>query len=167
MLIEPLTREHNRKSFDCGDEEVTRFLREKAMQDHERDLSRTMVLIDAEESSKRIIGYHTLVMTQVKQEEIPNDRPRITRGIPVILLGQLGIDNKHQGQGLGDILLMDVQARTDEISRKVGIRALMLDARNERLAEWYGKHDFIRFPESLRMFKRIEEIRRLNLLNDV
>ncbi len=44
MLIEPLNRQHNRKSFDCGDEEVTRFLREKAMQDQERDLSRTMVL---------------------------------------------------------------------------------------------------------------------------
>jgi GNAT superfamily N-acetyltransferase len=167
LLIEPLTREHNRKSFDCGNEEVTRFLREKAMQDHERDLSRTMVLIEPEESPKRIIGYHTLVMTQVKQEEIPNDRPRITRGIPVILLGQLGVDTKFQGQGLGDILLMDVQARTDEISRKVGIRALMLDARNERLAEWYEKHDFIRFPQSLRMFKRIEEIRKLNLLDEI
>ena len=167
MLIEPLTREHDRKSFECGDEEVTRFLREKAMQDHERDLSRTMVLIDEKESPKRIIGYHTLVMMQVKQEEIPNDRPRITRGIPVILLGQLGVDNKYQRQGLGDILLMDVQARTDEISRKVGIRALMLDARNERLAEWYGKHGFIRFPESLRMFKRIEEIRKLNLLTEI
>jgi GNAT superfamily N-acetyltransferase len=167
LLIEPLTREHNRKSFDCGDEEVTLFLREKAMQDHERDLSRTMVLIDPEESPKRIIGYHTLVMTQVKQEEIPNDRPRITRGIPVILLGQLGVDVKYQGRGLGDILLMDVQARTDEISRKVGIRALMLDARNERLAEWYGKHDFIRFPNSLRMFKRIEAIRSLNLLDEI
>lgn len=166
MLIEPVTRDHNRKSFDCGDEDVTRFLREKAMQDHERDLSRTMVLVDPEESPKRIIGYHTLVMTQVKQEEIPNDRPRITRGIPVILLGQLGIDMKYQGRGLGDILLMDVQARTDEISRKVGIRALMLDARNERLAEWYGKHDFIRFPQSLRMFKRIEAIRSLNLLDE-
>jgi GNAT superfamily N-acetyltransferase len=167
LLIEPLTREHNRKSFDCGDEEVTRFLREKAMQDHERDLSRTMVLIEPEESPKRIIGYHTLVMTQVKQQEIPNDRPRITRGIPVILLGQLGVDIKYQGRGLGDILLMDVQARTSEISRKVGIRALMLDARNERLAEWYGKHDFIRFPNSLRMFKRIEAIRSLNLLDEI
>lgn len=166
MLIEPLARVHNRKSFDCGDEEVTRFLREKALQDHERDLSRTMVLIDTPDSPKRIIGYHTLVMTQVRQEDIPNDRPRITRGIPVILLGQLGVDVNFQGKGFGDILLMDAQARTDEISRKVGIRALMLDARNERLARWYEQHDFIRFPENLRMFKSIEAIRRLNLLDE-
>jgi len=47
----------------------------------------------------------TLVMTQVRREEIPHDRPRIKRGIPVILLGQLGIDIKFQGQGLGDLLL--------------------------------------------------------------
>jgi GNAT superfamily N-acetyltransferase len=167
LLIEPLTRAHNRKVFDSGDDEVTLFLREKAMQDHERDLSRTMVLIDPTNSPKRIIGYHTLLMRQVKQEEIPNDRPRITRGIPVILLGQLGVDINFQGKGLGDILLMDAQARTDEISRKIGVRALMLDARNERLAEWYEKHDFIRFPDNLRMFKRIEAIRDLNLLDEV
>lgn len=167
MLIEPLTRTHNRKTFDCGDDEVTLFLREKAMQDHERDLSRTMVLIEPNDSPVKIIGYHTLLMRQVKQEEIPNDKPRITRGIPVILLGQLGIDANFQGEGLGDLLLMDVQARADEISRKIGIRALMLDARNERLAEWYEKHNFIRFPGSFRMFKRIEEIRALNLINEV
>ena len=164
MLIEPLTREHYRKAFDCGDEEVTRFLREKALQDQERDLSRTMVLVDPKESATAIIGYHTLVMTQVRQEEIPNDRPRITRGIPVILLGQLGVDVNFQGRGLGDLLLMDVQARTDEISQKVGIRAVMLDARNERLAVWYEKHDFVRFPGGLRMFKSIQAIRQLKLI---
>lgn len=164
MLIEPLTREHNRKSFDCGDEEVTKFLREKALQDQERDLSRTMVLVDETVSPKPIIGYHTLIMTQVSQEEIPNDRPKIKRGIPVILLGQLGIDMNFQGKGYGDLLLMDAQARIDEISKKVGIRAMMLDARNERLAVWYEKHDFIRFPNSLRMFKSIQAIRQLNLL---
>jgi GNAT superfamily N-acetyltransferase len=165
LLIEPLTRKHDRKSFDCGDEAVTRFLREKALQDQERDLSRTMVLAGLPESPNRIIGYHTLVMSQVRQEEIPNDKPKITRGIPVILLGQIGIDMNFQGQGLGDLLLTDAQARVDEISRKVGIRALMLDARNEKLAKWYESRDFVRFPNSLRMFKSIQAIRRLELIS--
>lgn len=164
MLIEPLTREHNRKIFDCSDDEVTRFLREKALQDQERDLSRTMVLVDELNSPKQIIGYHTLIMTQVRQEEIPNDRPKITRGIPVILLGQLGIDQTFQGKGFGDLLLMDAQSRTDEVSNKIGIRAMMLDARNERLAQWYEKHNFVRFPSVLRMFKSIQAIRQMKLL---
>ena len=165
LLIEPLTRTNNRKLFDCGDEEVTRFLREKALQDQERDLSRTMVLIDSPENPQTIIGYHTLVMSQVRQEEIPNDKPKITRGIPVILLGQIGIDLKFQRQGLGDLLLTDVQARVDEVSQKVGIRALMLDARNEKLAAWYESRDFVRFPNSLRMFKSIQAVRQLCLIS--
>lgn len=165
MLIEPLSRAHNRKIFDCADEEITRFLREKALQDQERDLSRTMVLVGLPDQPKRIVGFHTLLMAQVRQEEIPNDKPKITRGIPVILLGQIGVDINFQGQGYGDLLLADAQARVDEISRKVGIRALMLDARSGKLALWYEKHDFVRFPNSLRMFKSIQAIRRLCLIS--
>ena len=164
MLIEPLTRAHQRKLFACGDEEVTRFLREKAWQDQERDLSRTLVLVDEKTNAQRIVGYHTLVMTQVRQEEIPRDKPLIKRAIPVILLGQIGIELSFQGQGWGDLLLTDAQAKVDQISTKIGLRALMLDARNERLAQWYESRDFVRFPQSLRMFKSIQAICQLQLI---
>ena len=163
MIIEPISRLHNRKLFDCGDDEVNGFLREQALQDHEKDMSRTMVLIDDTVDQTRIIGYHTLAMSQVRQEDIPKDKPKIKRSIPVVLLGQLGVDKAFQGRGLGELLLMDAQARVDEISRRTGIRAMMLDARNERLANWYKQHDFVRFPGQLRMFKSIAAIRRLNL----
>jgi GNAT superfamily N-acetyltransferase len=124
-----------------------------------------MVLID-EADQTRIIGYHTLAMRQVRQEDIPKDKPKIKRSIPVVLLGQLGVDRAFHGRGLGELLLMDAQARVDEISRRTGIRAMMLDARNERLASWYEQHDFVRFPGQLRMFKSIASIRRLNLLTN-
>jgi GNAT superfamily N-acetyltransferase len=126
-------------------------------------MSRTMVLVD-DVNPSRIIGYHTLAIQYVRQEEIPGDRPRIKRPIPVILLGQLGVDTRFHGQRFGELLLMDAQARTDEVSRRTGVRALMLDARTERLATWYEKHDFIRFHGQLRMFKSIAAIRRLALL---
>ena len=103
-------------------------------------------------------------MAQVKQEEIPGDRPRIKRAIPVILLGQLGIDREFQGRGYGELMLIDAQARVDEISRRTGVRAMMLDARNERLALWYERYDFIRFPDQFRMFKSIDAIRALKLI---
>lgn len=164
MIIEPISKQHNRKLFDCGDEEVTRFLREQALQDSGKDLSRTMVLIE-EGDPERIIGYHTLLMMQVRQEEIPEDKPRIKRLIPVVLPGQLGVDRAFQGLGFGELLLMDAQARVHEISKRTGIRAMTLDARNERLALWYEEHDFTRFPGSLRMFKSIESIRRLKLID--
>ena len=164
MLIEPISKNHDRKRFDCGDEEVTRFLQQQALQDQEKDLSRTMVLLDEQVDSTQIMGYHTLLMAQVKQEEIPEDRPRIKRPIPVILLGQLGIDREFQARGYGELMLMDAQARVDEISSKTGVRALMLDARNEKLARWYERYDFIRFPGQFRMFKSLDAIRALELI---
>jgi GNAT superfamily N-acetyltransferase len=163
LIIEPISRVHNRKEFDCGDQDVTRFLREKALQDHELDLSRTSVLVDPDDDPTRVIGYHTLLMQQVEQKSIPNDRPRIKRPITVLLLGQLGVDNRYQRRGLGEVLLMDAQAAAHLISKRAGIRAMALDARNEELAKWYEKHDFIRFPRQLRMFKPIADIRKLNL----
>jgi GNAT superfamily N-acetyltransferase len=128
-------------------------------------LSRTMNLVDEADDPVRIIGYHTLLMMQIRQEEIPKDRPKIKRGIPVILLGHLGVDQECQGAGYGELLLMDAQARVHEISKKIGVRAMMLDARTERLACWYETHDFIRFPGQLRMFKTIQAIRKLKLID--
>lgn len=165
MIIEPLSRQHDRERFDCGETEITRFLREQALQDQEKDLSRTMVLTDETEDPARVIGYHTLLLMQVRQEEVPKDKPKIKRGIPVILLGQLGVDQGFQGQGYGELLLMDAQARVQEISKRTGVRAMMLDARTERLAHWYEEHDFIRYPGQLRMFKSLEAIRKLKLMD--
>jgi GNAT superfamily N-acetyltransferase len=164
LLVEPISRGHDRKRFDCEDDEVSRFLQQQALQDQEKNLSRSLVLVDDEAEPTRILGYHTLLMAHVAQEEIPGDRPRIKRKIPVILLGQLGIDKEFQGRGYGVMMLMDAQARVDEISRKIGVRAMMLDARNERLARWYERYDFIRFPRQFRMFKSIAAIRALNLI---
>ena len=46
MSSEPLTPPQPRTLGDGGAEEVTRFLREQALQDQEKHLSRTRVLIN-------------------------------------------------------------------------------------------------------------------------
>jgi hypothetical protein len=58
---------------------------------------------------------------------------------------------------------MDAQARVEEVSRRTGIRAMILDARNEELARWYDSYDFKRFPGQLRMGKCITAIGALKL----
>lgn len=155
-----LNRTHDRRGFDCGDESLNRFIRESALQDQERDLSRTTVFV-SDEQEQRIIAFHTLLISQVVQEEIPNDKPKIKREIPVILLGQLAVDIEFQGKGIGDMLLIDVQERIAEIAEVVGVRSLVLDARTEGLAAWYEQRGFVRFPGSKRAFKSIAAIREL------
>lgn len=160
LRIEPLTRLHNRKGFTCSDETVDQFLRQKAMQDQELDLGRTNVLVSTDRDPTRILGYHTLAITQIPQEQIPNDRPKIKRGIPVILLGQLGIHSEYQGNGYGERMLNDAQSRVCDIASKVGVRAMILDARTDRLALWYESHGFMRLDDSMRMVKLLETIRK-------
>ncbi len=141
-------------------------LREQAFQDQRKDLSRTFVLVNEDADPSRIIGYHTLVMLQVTQEELPPDKLRIKRSIPAILLGQLAIDQEFQKKGYGDYLLMDAQAKVDYIAQNTGVRGMVLDARNEELVRWYEAHDFARREGSLRMFKSIDLIRKLKLNDD-
>lgn len=140
---------------------MNKFLKEAALQDQEKRLSRSRVLADEASDQKRIIGFHSLLMTTVDQAAIPDDRPRIKRRIPVILVGQIGVDLEFQGRGYGDLLLTDIEIRTLEVAETVGVRSLMLDARSERLASWYEQRDFERFPGSLRMFKSLRSIRGL------
>lgn len=159
LRIEPLSRHHDRNGFNCGDEAVDRFLQQKAKQDQDLDLGRSCVLVDPEKDAAGILGYHSLTMLQVPQNQIPHDRPIIKRGIPVILLGQVGVDIKCQRKGYGDLLLSDAQGRVLEISNIVGIRALVLDARSRSLVEWYSSYGFLQLADSMRMVKRIEAIR--------
>lgn len=159
LRIEPLTILHDRKSFECSDETVGRFLKEKAFQDQRLDLSRTYVLVNRSFDATRIIGYHSVVITEIKQEEIPDDRPRIKRNIPVMLLGQLGVSIGDEGRRYGERLLLDAQYRAFCVSEIAGVRAVVLDARSERLAAWYASHGFIGLDGSLRMVKLLSTIR--------
>ena len=159
MNIVPLHREHDRTRFDCGEPTINKFLKEGAFQDQKLRLSRTSILLEEGSDPTRILGFHTLIITTVDQDLIPRDRPRIKRKIPIILLGQLAVDMELQGRNYGNWLLSDVENRVSGIADIVGVRCLMLDARTEALAKWYGKRDFKRFPSSLRMFKDIPSIR--------
>ena len=161
MDIVPLDKTHDRSRFCCGESSIDKFLRQGAFQDQKLRLSRTCVLINETEGPTRILGFHTLIITTADQDQIPGDRPRIKRKIPVILLGQLAVDKEFQGRNYGNWLLSDVENRVQKIAEFVGVRSLMLDARTESLAEWYGKRDFKRFPDSLRMFKSLPSIRML------
>lgn len=159
LHIVPLSRDHDRERFCCSDPAIDIFLKQKAMQDQHLDLSRSYVLADESEPAA-IVGFFTITLIHIPQEVIPGDRPKIKREIPAVLLGQLGVDREHQGNGFGELMLIDAQAKAIQAAEIVGIRAVVLDARSERLAVWYESHGFIRLGNGLRMVKRTETIRR-------
>jgi hypothetical protein len=102
--LERLGRDHPRKQFSCGQDQVDDWLRTKALQNQEKHLSVTRVLLD---ESAAIAGYYTLATGQVDFGDLPAEiskrLPR--RMLPVAILAWLAIATRHQGEGLGQLLL--------------------------------------------------------------
>lgn len=91
----------------------------------------------------------------------------MTRGIsaynpiPVVLLAQLGVDQRDQGAGLGRLLLRDAMLRTVDTANLVGVHAFMVEAESEMAAEFYLKQaEFFRTAEApRRLFLPMKELR--------
>jgi GNAT superfamily N-acetyltransferase len=162
MIIAHLSDRHNRKIFDCGVDDMNRYLKEQARQDAAKGLSRTFVNLDDDHTT--IIGFYTLVMNELSFENIPNEKRLSRYPAPVVLLAQLAVDKAFQGRRIGEHLLYDAQARVIEIAENVGVYAMTLDAREPSLCAYYAQHRFkMRVDGPLRMYKTVTAIRQIGL----
>ena len=109
-------------------------------------------------------GYYTLSAYSIRLSDLPEavtkKLPRYPN-VPAALLGRLAINIPHQGQGLGEHLLMDAMSKVLTHSKAMGTVVLVVDAKNERSAAYYQAHGFIPFPSTpLRLFIHIDTVAR-------
>jgi GNAT superfamily N-acetyltransferase len=140
-----LRREHPRKQFRCGEEPVDDWLATKALQNQEKHLSVTRVLLD---ESGTIAGYYTLATGQVDFGDLPAELakglPR--RLLPVAVLAWLGVSTDHQGQGLGRLLLAQALRDCYEAGQTFAFIAVILDCLNDAAKAFYQHWDFEELP---------------------
>ena len=137
---EPISKSHDRSMFDCGDVALNQFLRLHARQSHEKGGAKTYLAIADE--AETILGYYTLSPASVAYERTPEV---ITRGlarheVPVFRLGRLAVDVSTQGRGLGGQLLLAAGRRCLLVAMQAGGIALLIDAKNQRVASWYESY---------------------------
>src|SRR5438094_7992674 len=107
LSIQPLTGRHDRRAFESGSEPLDTWLREIAQQHQRRGLSKTFVATSAE-APTRILGFYALTACEVMSAELPEEMAkRLPRTIPGLRLGRLAVDRSVQGQGLGELLLVN------------------------------------------------------------
>lgn len=162
-MVELLDKKHNRNDFDCGKELLNNYLKNQAGQDIKRKLSACFVL--PENETNIIQGYYTLSNNSIPlssfPEQIQKKLPKSYISIPTTLLGRLAIDIQYQGKGIGKILLIDALKRSYEISQKIGSFAVIVDPIDKEAEKFYEKYDFIKLPDSGKMFiatKTLEEL---------
>jgi GNAT superfamily N-acetyltransferase len=158
--VEKLRPDHPIENFDCGREELNRYLQRFAWQNQQAGAAQTYIGL----AGDAVIGYYTLAVGHVAREEAPD---RLTKGlarhpVPIMLLARLAVDHRWQGQGVGKALIKDAMLRTLQAADIAGIRAFAVHAKDEEARRFFLKFDFIPSPsDPMHLFVLLKDVRRL------
>jgi ribosomal protein S18 acetylase RimI-like enzyme len=161
FVTELLDKKHVRTDFSCGEHILDIYIKQYARQDQKRRTSAVFVLSGGEEIIK---GYYTLSATNILSSDLPNEFVKRLPKHPVqpaTLLGRLAVDRRYQGQGLGEILLLDALNRSYRLSEQIGSMAIVVEALNERAASFYEAHGFITLSGCRRLFLPMKTVGKL------
>ncbi len=144
LSIEKLRADHAVNGFDCGAEELNRFLVRFALTNQRAGAAQTYVAV----SGPLVVGYYSLAVGEVACEGAPD---RLSKGlarhpIPIMLLARMAVSSAWQGRGLGAGLLKDAMRRTLQAADIAGIRAFAVHAKDEHARDFYAHFGFIPSP---------------------
>ena len=169
ISIEPLDpQRHDRVAFTCGTSRLDNFLKRTARKHQAGDFTRVWVATDV--GNAGILGYYALNAHTLECDDLPADvtkkAPRFGT-IPAVYLSMIAVDWRHQGRGLGRILLADALSRTAAVADQIGLKVVVLDVIDdggpeimERRRAFYAGMGFRSLPSRpTRMFISIAAVR--------
>lgn len=109
-----------------------------------------------------MVSYYALATGSILRQQAPGKIKReMPEPIPVMVLGRLVVDHKWQGSGLGSGLLRDAVLRTYNVSKQVGVRALLVHALSEDAKAFYLHHGFMKSPlDPMTLMLNLQDIHR-------
>lgn len=157
----PLEKHHITSGFNSGADELDEWLRDFAWVNHRSGNARVFVAARAH----RVVGYYALATAGVEKAEVPDE---ITKGgvpaqIPCLLLARLAVDVSEQNRKVGKGLLVDAIRRAVRVSGDVGVRVLLIHARNADARAFYEHQaEFAQSPtDPLHLFLHLKRARQL------
>jgi GNAT superfamily N-acetyltransferase len=156
----PIEKDDGLAGFACGKPPLDDFLKQQALK-NEGKASRTYVVVSQSgEDAGSVAAFYTLAAGAVSRDEAPGwARRNMPNPLPVIVLGRLAVDSKHQGKGIGAHLMREAMQRALEASRQIGARALVVHAIDDQAVSFYVPYGFHSFPtDSRTLFLPIETI---------
>ena len=159
LVITVLGREHDRQDFDCGEPALNVFLQRFARQQADKDFNRSYVAVA--QGELRIRGYYAISTASIDFQNL-SPALRLPRyPVPVVRIGRLAVDMREQGNGVGMALLRHAMQLAVSTAEKIGLYAVVVDAKNEAAVAFYAKYGFQRFADQdLSMFLTTDVIRR-------
>ncbi|WP_070962651.1 GNAT family N-acetyltransferase [Vibrio sonorensis] len=145
---EAVSKHHDRGAFDCGNEVLIQFLYRHARQSHEKGGAKTYLAVS--KNNEKVLGYYSLSPASIAYDRAPEviKRGHARHDVPVFRLGRLAVDSSVQGLGLGGQLLLAAGRRSLLVAAQAGGVALLIDAKNEHVAQWYASYGAIPLLDS-------------------
>lgn len=136
---EKISPAHKLGDFSCGNAQLDDWLKRRGLANNARTSQTFVVCIDL-----AVVGYYTLAAGAVALADAP---PKLRRNwvdpIPIILVGRLAVDQRHQRKGLGEDLLRDALLRSLRVAGEIGVRALLVHAIDDEAVAFYSRFGFI------------------------
>jgi GNAT superfamily N-acetyltransferase len=145
ITIEQLNKRHKRTTFCSGVTMVDEWLKKRARQSQEKQLSVTRVLLKA---PNIIAGFYTLALGQVNFDKLPHKMARkLPRTLlPIVTLAWLAVDKNHQGKRFGERLLAQALADCYNTGQIMPFVAVLLDCATVNAKTFYQHYDFEELP---------------------
>ena len=155
---------HDRTAFSCGVPQIDNYLKMTANKANKADVVRVWVVVD---EADRIIGFYGINMHAVDAVDMPDAyRKRALRHglLPAAFISMIGVDEGHQGKGLGKALLADALSRIVRVSGDIAACVIMIDVFNDgnpdmvaRRKAYYETFGFTPLPDQpLRLLMPVE-----------
>jgi GNAT superfamily N-acetyltransferase len=110
----------------------------------------------------RVIAYYGLAPTAVEPRLLPR---RIRTGqppnpLPCLLLGQVAVDERYKGRGLGVAMVAHALERSVLSADLTGGRAVLVNAVDEEAARFWRSRGFVASPsDAFQLFRSLPDIR--------
>jgi GNAT superfamily N-acetyltransferase len=156
---EPLEARHDVSSFGCGAPALDDYLAGRALTDARAGKSQTQVACRGDS----VVAYYSLAAGSV-EPAAATERAVTGKGrqpIPVIVLARLAVDLPEQGRGLGEQMLLQALARSAEAASLIGVRAVLVHAKDRAARGFYERYGFEPSPtHPLHLLLLMKDIRR-------
>lgn len=164
---------HDRNSFDCGEQELNLFIKTLAVKHMKAGVSRTMVLpgdIRLPNQKYPICSFYSIAPSSISRDTLPvNLAKKIPRyPVPVFLLAQLAVHKNYHGSGLGKISLIRALKYLWKVNHHMRAYAVVVDCISESAQTFYKKYGFDVLCEHngrIRMFLPMKTIDQLFIVN--
>lgn len=142
---ELLTGDHNVAGFDCGNSALNEWLVRRALANQTSGTSRTWVVVDSD--SSEVVGFYASSTASILRSSTPKRMGRNQpEDLPAVLLARMAVDSRHQGHGLGAALLKHFMVKALEVAKSIGVRVLLIHAKDESAKSFYSHFGFVESP---------------------